>query len=347
MDHPAGVVGAEDRVPGGLLSPDRHLLRGVPRLAWGEGKDVSLPAALSAALASAEARDRAYDDAAAVSGIAFQLRIDDRWDPDTVGPHAKEAVERAAAALGARADVLEPPHDDELFALAWERVVESVDAGLPPLARGLLGLPEFGVIVGYDVEARVLFARTYNDHGVEPSRLGWDDARGAIFAFFDRGSAPSEAQLAREAVGRAVEVSAPATLGREEVHLYAGEDAYRAWIAGLEQEVPPKEAAQRAFVDHARRVLLHDARRAAARFLRRVRRHFPERAGAELIRAAEAYGYVADEAEKAGIRPFEASVVARFLDPSLRRGWAHGLERALKREREAIAALRGAVALVH
>jgi hypothetical protein len=162
--------------------------------------------------------------------------------------------------------------------------------------------------------------------------------------FLDRGTRVDEAALARDAVRRAIDVSAAATHEIDGVKLFQGEAAFEAWIAALASELPPREIAQRAFVDHARRVLLHAARRSAARFLRRVRRHFPDRTAADLIRAAEAYSYVADECEKVGVRPFDASVVARFVDPGQRRGWQHALERIVEREREAAAAFRGAMA---
>jgi len=322
---------------------DRNLLRKVPPLRFGEGEDITLCGALASALqATREDRVHAYDDAAAGSGIAFQLRIDDRWDPDTVSPHARQTIERAAASVGLRADAVEPPFDEELLELVWERIVESVDAGLPPLARGLLQLPEFGVITGYDVHDKVLFARTYADHGDDPSRMLFADAFGgdpATVVFLDRDARVEETALARDAARRAVEVSTPTTQELGDSKLFQGEAAFRAWIEALAADVPAREAAQRAFVDHARRVFLHGARRGAARFLRRVRRDFPDRIGADLIRAAEAYGYVADECEKIGVRPFDASVVARFIDPGQRRGWMHALERAAEREREAVTAL--------
>ena len=264
-----------------------------------------------------------------------------------MSPHAPPAVQAAAASLGLRVDVVEPPLDEELRELVWERIVESVDAGLPPLARGLLQLPEFGVLCGYDAADRVLFARTYADREDDPSRVLFADAFGgerpATVAFLDRADRVEERALAREALRRGREVTAPATHAAGGVTLLQGEAAFRAWIEALAEEPAGREAAQRAFVDHARRVFLHDARRAAARFLRRVRRHFPERTGADLVRAAEAYSYVADECEKAGVVPFDASVVSRFLDPGQRRGWRHALERAAERERKAVAALAGAV----
>ncbi len=329
MDHAARSRRAEERVSGGLLS--RKLLPRVPRLAWGEGRDTTLAGALAASLRGEDV----YDAIMAGSGVAFDLRVDDRWDPGTVSPHGADVVARAARVAGLRADVVEPPLDDELRELVWERLAESLEADLAPLARGLGGLPEFGVISGYDSDGRVLFARTYADRGDQPGRISYTDTATATFVFLDRAERPKDAEVARDAVRRGAESGASTP------------PAFETWAAALLADVPPREAAQRAFVDHARRVFLHDARRAAARYLRAVRRYFPDRAGAELIRAAEAYAYVADEAEKHGVRPFDAGIVSRFLDAGSRRGWSHALERAVTREREAASALSSASAVVH
>jgi len=59
-----------------------------------------------------------------------------------------------------------------------------------------------------------------------------------------------------------------------------------------------RHAGAAAFGDHAMRTLLADKRRAAASFLRTTRALFPGSPGADLLRAAESYGYVADAAKK-------------------------------------------------
>jgi len=90
------------------------------------------------------------------------------------------------------------------------------------------------------------------------------------------------------------------------------------------------------------RTLLADKRTAAASFLRTTRALFPGSPGADLLRAAESYGYVADAAKKVGIGPFGAAVATRFLDAGHRRSWAKQLEAALGHERDAHDALRAA-----
>ncbi len=318
----------------------RKLLRAVPPLAWGAGKDTTLCGALEAALrAAGDEREDLYDRLMGASGAAFRFRFDpERWDPEAASPHNDALVARAARAAGVRPDIVAPPFDDELRELVWARIAESVDASLPPLARGLAGAPEFGVIVGYDDTGKVLFARTYVDKGKEPARLPFEDL---AFVFLDRATRPADAALAREVVALAPRIARQPDPD-EDAGVLAGDAAFEAWISGLRAEVRPAEAAARAFADWWLRVSLHDARRAAARFLRHTRALLPDRPGAELLRAAESYGYVADEAAKGGLHPFDGTVVTRFLDASLRRGWANALERAITHEREALAALEHA-----
>lgn len=340
MDHAARGARAEERLPGGLLSPERALLRKVPALAFGQDEDITLCGALASALfLSGDERRVAYDDAAAGSGVAFQLRIDDRWDPATTSPHDPEVAARAAECVGLRADAVPAPWDADMRELVWERAVESIDAEIPVLVRGKRTGDEFGLVTGYDAEHRLAFLDTYVAHDDrKPEPLFADED--PLLVFLEKGTRPKDAELARRALERARAITDPATHEMGDTKLFQGEAAFAAWIAALGEPTSGRAATERAFVDHARRVFLHDARRTAARYLRRARRLFPDRAGAELIRAAEEYGYVAEECEKTGTAPFEAGVVARFLDPGWRKGWAHALERAAAHEREAIAALR-------
>src|SRR5437763_83253 len=106
-----------------------------------------------------------------------------------------------------------------------------------------------------------------------------------------------------------------------------------------------KHAGTAAFSDHAMRVVLADKRRAAARFLRGLRSLFAT-PGGDLLRAAESYGYVVEALEKLGVKPFDASVAMRFLDPGHRRGIAKGLEVVLGHEKEAHDPLRAARATI-
>ena len=269
------------------------------------------------------------------SGAAFTTAIDvDAWDPIAAAPLDDATLERAARGTGMRADAVKPPFDEEMKALVVDRVLEALEAKVPPLARGLVGPSEYGLVVGCDEETPTFYARTYFDKTEQPTKLDWSAfEKDGLVVFLDRAGAPDRAAIARDAVEAAV-----ASTG-------ASDHALEIWIAALRDDArwtDTRHAGAAAFGDHAMRTLLADKRTAAASFLRTTRALFPGSPGADLLRAAESYGYVADAAKKVGIGPFGASVAMRFLDAGHRRSWAKQLETALGHERDAHDALRAA-----
>jgi hypothetical protein len=269
------------------------------------------------------------------SGAAFTASIDvDAWDPIAAAPLDDATLEGAARGSGMRADPVAPPFDDEMKALVLDRMLEALEAKVPPLARGLVGPSEYGLVVGCDEGTPTFYARTYFDKTEQPTKLDWSAfAKDGRVVFLDRAGAPDRAAIARGAVEGAVAAAE------------ANDRALETWIAALRDDgrwTDTRHAGAAAFGDHAMRTLLADKRTAAASFLRTTRALFPGSPGADLLRAAESYGYVADAAKKVGIGPFGASVATRFLDPGHRRSWAKQLEAALGHERDAHEALRAA-----
>lgn len=269
------------------------------------------------------------------SGAAFTTTIDvEAWDPLAAAPLDDATLTRAARATGTRPDALVPPYDAEMRDLVIDRILESLESKVPPLARGLVGPAEYGLVVGCDDEGPTFYARTYFDKTEQPAKLDWSAIEAAAeLVFLDRASPPDRAQTAREAVEGAVATAA------------ASDSAIETWIAALRDDsrwTDTRHAGAAAFGDHAMRTLLADKRRAAASFLRTTRKLFSGNPGADLLRAAESFGYVADAAKKVGIGPFDASVAMRFLDAGHRRSWAKQLEAALGHEREAHQALAAA-----
>jgi len=305
-----------------------RLLKEIPPLRFGEGRDCTLPACLAVATGAE------YEWVMGGSGAAFVTTIDAAsWDPLAAAPLDEATLARGARAGGTRPDIVGPPFDDDMRALVLDRVAESVDAKLPPLVRGIAGPPEFGLIVGYDEEGPTFLARTYFDKTDKPTKVDWsafEDAEHGLVAFLDRAAAPDRAALARDAVRGAL-ASADAT-----------REALATWLAGLRDDArwaDTRHAGSAAFADHAMRTIHVDKRRAAARFLRGARALFPNAPGADLLRAAESYGYSADAAAKIGAGAFDASIAMRFLDPGHRRAWAKQLEAIIEHEREALQAL--------
>ncbi len=269
------------------------------------------------------------------SGAAFTAAIDvDAWDPIAAAPLDDATLEGAARGSGMRADPVAPPFDDEMKALVVDRMLEALEAKVPPLARGLVGPSEYGLVVGCDEETPTFYARTYFDKTEQPTKLDWSAfAKDGRVVFLDRAGAPDRAAIARAAVEGAVAAAE------------ASDRALATWIAALRDDArwtDTRHAGAAAFGDHAMRTLLADKRTAAASFLRTTRALFAGSPGADLLRAAESYGYVADAAKKVGIGPFGASVATRFLDAGHRRSWAKQLEAALGHERDAHEALRAA-----
>jgi len=311
------------------VAPRKRILKDVPPLRFGEGRDCTLPAAVAAATG------QEYDWVMGASGAAFTTTIDlDAWDPLAAAPLDDATLVRAARATGTRPDALVPPYDSEMRSLIIDRILESLESKVPPLARGLVGPAEYGLVIGCDDEGPTFYARTYFDKTEQPAKLDWSTIEAAAeLVFLDRASPPDRARIAREAVEGAVTTAA------------ASDSAIETWIAALRDDsrwTDTRHAGAAAFGDHAMRMLLADKRRAAASFLRTTRTLFSGNPGADLLRAAESFGYVADAAKKVGIGPFDASVAMRFLDAGHRRAWAKQLEAALGHEREAHQALAAA-----
>jgi hypothetical protein len=273
------------------------------------------------------------------SGAAFDVTIDvEGFDPLAATPRDPETMALAARAAGMKLDDVPPPYDDDLRELVGARIREAIDEKLPPLIRGAVGPPEYGLIVGYTDDDRYL-VRTFFDKDEKPSQIGWPDFIDADHGgpvFLDRTAAPDRASIATGGVDAGIARAA------------RSEAALTGWAAVLRDDArwaDTKHAGTAAFADHAMRVVLADKRGAAARFLRGLRSLFTT-PGGDLLRAAESYGYVVEALEKLGTKPFDASVAMRFLDAGHRRGIAKALETALGHEKEAHDALRAARATI-
>jgi len=274
------------------------------------------------------------------SGAAFATTIDlEGFDPLAAAPRDAATLERAARAAGVRLDDVPPPYDEELRELVGARIREAIDEKLPPLIRGAVGPPEYGLIVGYADDGRFL-VRTFFDRTDKPSEIGWpefvDTEHGAP-VFLDRVGAPDRPRSAIGGLDAAIE-AAPASDG-----------ALTGWATALRDDArwaDTKHAGSAAFADRAMRTVFVDKRRAAARFLRGLRSLFASMPGADLLRAAESYDGSAGAVEKTGVGEFDPAVAMRFLDAGQRRGIAKALEAAVGHEREAHEALRAARAAI-
>ncbi len=331
MGDAAGVHDPQARVPRDRRLTKRRILKDVGPLRFGEGHDTTFPYALALATGAE------YDWLMGSSGAAFTTTIDEAgWDPVAATPRDAETLARAARAAGVRLDPEPPPYDEEMRALILDRAKEAIDGHLPPLVFGLGGAPEYGLIIGYDEEGPTFFARTFFDKGDDPRRAGWSEFesedRGGLI-FLDRTAAPDRPGALGEGIDAAL------------ASAEASDSALASWAAALRDDArwsDPKHAGSAAFADHTMRSVLVDKRRAAARYLRTARGLLPNAPGADLLRAAESYGYAADAAAKGGIGDFDGSVAMRFIDPGHRRAWAKNLDIVRENDREGREALTSA-----
>ncbi|HEX6061264.1 MAG TPA: hypothetical protein VF001_04285 [Candidatus Limnocylindria bacterium] len=309
------------------------LLKDIGPLRFGAGQECSFPAVLALATKTE------YDWLMGASGAAFDVTIDlDGFDPLAATPRDADTTAFAARAAHVRLDDVPPPYDDDLRDLVGSRIREAVDDKMPPLVRGAVGPPEYGLIVGYVDDDRYL-VRTFFDKSDKPSEIGWPDFIDADHGgpvFLDRVPEVERATVAKGGLDAGI-ARAPRS-----------ESALAGWATALRDDArwtDTKHAATAAFSDHAMRIVLADKRRAAARFLRGLRSLFAT-PGGDLLRAAESYGYVVEALEKLGTKPFDASVAMRFMDAGHRRGIAKALETVLGHEKEAHDALRAARATI-
>ena len=331
MGDAAGLHDPEARIPRDRRLTKRRILKDVGPLRFGEGHDTTFPYALALSTGAE------YDWLMGSSGAAFTTTIDEAgWDPVAAAPRDAETLARAARAAGVRLDPEPPPYDEEMRELIFDRAKEAIDAHLPPLVFGLGGAPEYGLIVGYDEEGPTFFARTFFDKGDDPRRAGWSEFesedRGGVI-FLDKTAPPDRPAALREGIDAALAAGE------------ASDGALTSWAAALRDDTrwsDAKHAGSAAFADHAMRSVLVDKRRAAARYLRTARGLLPNSPGADLLRAAESYGYAADAAAKGGVGEFDGSVAMRFIDPGHRRAWAKNLDTVRENDREAREALASA-----
>ena len=331
MGDAAGLHDPETRVPRDRRLTKRRILKDVGPLRFGEGHDTTFPYALALATGAD------YDWLMGSSGAAFTTTIDEAgWDPLAATPRDAETLARAARAAGVRLDPEPPPYDDEMRALILDRAKEAIDGHLPPLVFGLGGPPEYGLVVGYDEEGPTFFARTFFDKGDDPRRAGWSEFesedRGGLI-FLDKTAAPDRPSALRDGIDAALAAAD------------TSDGALTSWAAALRDDArwsDPKHAGSAAFADHTMRLVLVDKRRAAARYLRTARGLLPNSPGADLLRAAESYGYAADAAAKGGVGEFDGSVAMRFVDAGHRRAWAKNLDTVRKNDRSAREALASA-----
>lgn len=143
---------------------DAVIIEGIPKLDWSTGKSNSMFAAMELA-ANHIGIEKDYTYIFGTSGAAFRLHFHKDWCPSSPDPGVgRDTIGPAFYALG-----IEPKFvgtqkpDEEFIAKTKKLILESIDKGKPVVAIDLIGLPEWGVIVGYQKNGDELICRTYFD----------------------------------------------------------------------------------------------------------------------------------------------------------------------------------------
>lgn len=159
--------------------------------------------------------------------------------------------ECAASVVGGRFDGLkrDPKHTKEFYT---DKIVKSIDAGRPVLARGIFPqfedcetVLEYSVITGYDKNGKVLYGASYfqlfsKDQDAYFREEDWYDRCFGVITIGDRHEPPSELEILTDALTWAIDLSRtprrnttmPTRVGSETWH-YSGLAAYDALADAL------------------------------------------------------------------------------------------------------------------
>lgn len=232
-----------------------NIVQGVPPLSWADGHDCTFIGALEAALAATD-RPWSYADLMGVSGLAFRVRWyqgneGQRWCPSSPVGEFPEEFAALARATGWQLAVEVGPEDAPHMERFRDRIVTSIDAGLPVLAYD--PAINMGTVFGYKDNGAVLLMREFMT-GKDTLELPPEDL-GFMVAFLGERTAP---QAASDALIDSLKMAAsyasrgplqgpgPNPKGQ---YLY-GAEAYDQWIAILEEDMDRLSDQERASLFH-------------------------------------------------------------------------------------------------
>jgi transcriptional regulator with XRE-family HTH domain len=240
---------------------------GVPKLAFGQGRECTFAGALTGAL-NVLGEPVSYETVMGLSGACWRLAFcHPGWDFSSVDglvvyDHAAPAWKALGYAL-TEYDRVEKKDREKVRA----EIVESVDRGVPVLAIDLRVAPEWGVIAGYSDGGKTLWGRTYFDEGTENYLKAeqWP----FILLFFGKRGAPLPA---RESLLQSLSIFVEEMNIPERRGYAMGYQAYAAWSGGLADETRFESLDEDSFrrlmaVNHFCYLALADARRAGSAYL--------------------------------------------------------------------------------
>jgi hypothetical protein len=300
---------------------------------------VSLGGALGGLLAAA-GRDLPQPYIMGVSGHAFRLTLDLVVSPSSPVDLNFHDLFPLWENLGAWFKRVAARPADETYAATRDEVLsrirESIDRGRPAISYDLLGLPEYGLVVGYDGD-RLACLTLNNDE--QPAWMDTADWPPAEHQQFTRAEAITLLDMAPDFDRRRAEVAslrfavehfwAPAA---RDMWLQHGLKAYEFWAMALGSPLPLHGV--NPGTGHSYNLMvLQRARRDAAVYLAELAGRYPE---APSLRAAAArYDELAEMvAEATQLLPFPGTTGLEV--PETRKALADVLRRAMATERAGI-----------
>jgi len=358
--------------------PGRKVLEGVPKVGYGFSgfsKCTTFGATLESVM-NFLGKQVDYEYIMFTSGAAFRLTWRDGWSPGnsdilTMCEDPFEPIHRGMNAVGrgytirmcdgvdnfgvkARARksayVTGVPVDE---ATAKAEIVSSIEKGIPALAIGVIDVPEWCIVAGYDDRGDALLGWSYfqDNPQVKKDPNGYfmkgdwfKDIQGYLLVGGKKAIPPMR-QLCIDALGFAVRVARTPLVNGD----HSGLQAYVAWanqLANDSFEGLGMPAIWERFTSYLDGLVMPDERKTAASVLRRVAKEEPDIA-ADLEKAA---GLWQQEAEHSGLWEQEVQQniegAKKFADPSVRRKLADQLLRCKELEEQAIRVIESLLARI-
>jgi len=343
-------------------APKRVVLEDVGKVRY--FKDGMCPFALSLKVCTDFlGQDYSYNYILGTSGACFRMSWNHQeWDEGNMdlGRLGPEPFRRGVRAVGFQhrflvkkswwpevtgddIDVLEGNRETE--ALFRERIVQSIRAGTPVLAFGVVGPPEVSIICGYDDGGEVLigWAAMEGDHPEdqrEPNGMfrqrEWFAKTQGLILLKGKPVKPDQKRVYQNSLEWAFQVS---TLPKSKTHVF-GQAAYREWAAAMLKDLSfpdddEKELQSRRYTVWDGMIMLAE-RGAAAEFLEEAAKHLPD-ASKHLSEAARLFR---EEGECCGqmLKPLGGPNLPSkpFADPCARRSAADFIDAAREKNAEAV-----------
>jgi hypothetical protein len=274
---PKGQMGVflKELLPDITYRKDAVVIEGIPPLDWSTGKSNSFHASIEA-IANYLGIEKDYTYLYGVSGAAFRLHFHKEWCPSSPDPTCGYNVgEEALKAFGLEYRSFFVPEDDtEGKEELKKEILASIDKKMPVIAIDLIGVPEWGIIAGYQVGGEELICQTYFNR-----REGYDIADKfpwAVYLIDGKKPMPSDIDNYKKSFSIVLE-----NLSHSEYDEYlSGLAAFDRWIKRLESDNFEKmEEEKYREVSHANAWIydrLAEDREYAVKYLKRIQGDFPK-----------------------------------------------------------------------